>query len=240
MSSRPDFHDDPVRPRGAFLRSLNPDMKTQRYKTAATAAVAALALAACSKQDTRPPTREAFEAGLRTFLADGHDQLCLGMFDWPIDLTEAEAGAGSRHAVQLPVFEKLGLAKSTIVSVPKSAENPDGAIKRYELTDEGRKYYKPHAYTARNGAVHKNDFCVAQISLNHVEGWQFDPHDAQHSFATVSYTYRITPAPWLKDADAVRVLPMVAKIINGADAGLQMHQGFARNPQGWVAVAGPV
>jgi hypothetical protein len=215
-------------------------MKIQRLKIATMAAAAVLALAACSKPDADAQTRGSFEAGLRTFLADGHDQLCLGMYDWPIDLTEAEAGAGSRHAVQLPVFEKLGLAKSTVVSVPRSAENPDGAIKRYALTDEGRKYYKPHAYKSRDGAAHQNDFCVAHISLDHVDGWQIDPHDAQQSAATVSYSYHIEPAPWMQDADAQRVLPMVAKVIKGADGRLQMHQGFTRGQQGWVAVAGPV
>ena len=214
-------------------------MKIQRYKTAVMVALAAFALAGCSKPD-RPPSREAFEAGLRTFLADGHDQLCLGMYDWPMDLTEAEAGANSRHAVQLPVFEKLGLATSTIVPVPKSTENPDGAIKRYALTDEGRKYYKPHAYTGRDGTAHQNDFCVARLSLEKVEGWQLDTHGAQHAAATVSYTYRIEPAPWMKDPEAVRVLPMVAKVIKGAGGGLQMHQGFTLGQQGWVAVAGPV
>ena len=142
--------------------------------------------------------------------------------------------------MQLPVFEKLGLAKSTIVPVPRSAENPDGAIKRYELTDEGRKYYKAHAYKGRDGAAHQNDFCVAQISLDKVESWQLDTHDAQHPAATVSYTYHVEPAPWMQDADAQRVLPMVAKVIKGADGGLQMHQGFTLGDKGWVAVAGPV
>jgi len=217
-------------------------MKIQRHKIAmmTAATVAVFALAACSKSDDTAPQREAFEAGLRTFLADGHDQLCLGMYDWPIDLTEAEAGANSRHAVQLPVFEKLGLAKSTVVSVPRSTENPDGAIKRYALTDEGRKYYKPHAYKSRDGATHANDFCVAHITLGKVEGWQLDTRDAQHAAATVSYTYHIEPAPWMNDDDARRVLPMVAKVIKGADGGLQMHQGFMRVDKGWVPVAGPV
>jgi hypothetical protein len=215
-------------------------MKTERYKAALVAATALFALAGCGKPDDKAPSRETFEAGLRTFLADGHDQLCLGMYDWPIDLTEAEAGAHARHAVQLPVFEKLGLAKSTVVSVPKSSENPDGAVKRYELTDEGRKYYRSHAYTSRDGAAHKNDFCVAHISLDKIESWQLDTHDAQHPAATVSYTYHIEPAPWLQDDDARRVLPMVDKVINGADGRLQMRQGFALGDQGWVAVAGPV
>ena len=212
-------------------------MKNQRIKIAAMAGVAVLAMAGCSQPDPKAPSRENFEAGLRTFLANGNDQLCLAMYDWPIDLTEAEAGANARHAVQLPVFEKLGLAKSTIVSVPKSADNPDGAIKRYALTDEGRKYYKPHAHTGRDGTAHQNDFCVAQISLDHVDSWDLDK---QHSAATVSYSYHIAPAPWMQDADARRVLPMVAKVIAGAGGGLKMRQGFTLNDKGWVAISGPV
>jgi hypothetical protein len=212
-------------------------MTFQRSLTALAAALAVLALPACSPADRAAPSREAFETGLRTYLAEGHDQVCLGMYDWPIDLTEAEAGARSRRAVQLPVFEKLGLATSTIVSAPRSSDNPDGAIKRYALTAEGRKYFKPHAYRSRDGASHQNDFCVAHISLDKVDDWQLD---TQHAAATVSYSYRIDPAPWLQDADARRVLPMVATVIRGADGGLKMHQGFTLGPRGWVAVPGPV
>ena len=212
-------------------------MKQQRLLIVSAIALAATLLAGCRRPDAKAPSREAFETGLRSFLADGHDQLCLGMYDWPIDLTEAEAGAGSRHAVQLPVFEKLGLATSTVVPVPRSTENPDGAIKRYALTDEGRKYFRTHPHKSRDGAVHPNDFCVARISLDHVDSWQLD---AQHQAATVSYSYRIEPAPWMQDTEAQRVLPMVAKVIKGAGGGLQMHQGFALGQQGWAAVQGPV
>jgi hypothetical protein len=215
-------------------------MTSQRHLIALAGTAALIALAGCSKPDPDAPMRAAFESGLRSFLADGHDEVCLGMYDWPMDLTEAEAGAKSRHAVQLPVFEQLGLATSTIVPVPKSEENPDGAIKRYALTDEGRKYYKAHAYKTRNGATHQNDFCVARISVARVESWTLDSQDAKHPTAVVSYSYHIEPAPWMDNADAQRVLPMVAKVIKGADGGLQLHQGFAKGDQGWVATAGAV
>jgi hypothetical protein len=215
-------------------------MNARRRPTALAIAAAALALAACGGPDDAAPSRATFEAGLRAFLADGHDQLCLGLYDWPIDVTEAEAGAHGRHAVQLPVFEKLGLVRSEFVPVPRSTDNPDGALKRYSLTDEGRKYFKPHAYKSRDGARHGNDFCVARIRLDRVEGWQLDPADPRHAAATVSYTYRIEPAPWMQDPDAQRVLPMVAKVIRGAGGGLQMHQGFVRDQHGWVAVPGAV
>ena len=81
---------------------------------------------------------------------------------------------------------------------------------------------------------------VARLTLAKVESWQVDSRDAQHPTATVSYTYHVEPAPWMDNDDARRILPMVAKVIKGADGGLQMHQGFTRVQQGWVAVAGPV
>ncbi|HZR35097.1 MAG TPA: hypothetical protein VFA75_06950 [Nevskia sp.] len=197
-------------------------------------------LPACGlNNDRSAPTRPNFKLALEQTLATRGD-VCLAMFDWPIDLTPAEAGAGARHAVQLPVFEKLGLASSTVVEVPKTAENPQGVVKRYALTEEGSKYYKAHAYTSRGGAEHPRDFCVAHIRPERVVGWQLDQHDAEHPTAVVSYTYQVDPAPWLQDADAQRVLPMVARIVKGAGGGLQLRQGFVLGEHGWVAMAGPV
>jgi hypothetical protein len=197
-------------------------------------------LPACGRNDQRnAPTRENFKSALEAALVE-HGDVCLAMFDWPMDLTPAEAGAGSRHAVQLPVFEKLGLATSTVVAVPKTEENTQGVVKRYALTDEGRKYYKPHVYTSRDGVEHPNDFCAAQIKLDKVMSWELDTHDAQHPFAVVSYTYQIQPAPWMQDADAQRALPMVTRIINGAGGRLQLRQGFTPGEHGWVAMSGPV
>ena len=197
------------------------------------------ALAACGPSDPKAPTRLNFKTALQDSLAS-HGDICLAMFDWPLDLTPAEAGANSRHAVQLPVFEKLGLATSTVVEVPKTDDNPQGVVKRYALTEEGRKYYRPHAYTGRNGVEHANDFCAAHIRLDSITGWQLDTHDAEHPFAVVSYSYQVEPAPWMRDADAQRVLPMVARVINGAGGRLQMRQGFTLGEHGWVASNGPV
>lgn len=214
------------------------EMKPMFRKTL-TMALALFLLAACGTSDPRAPTRLNFKSALRETLAT-RGEICLAMFDWPIDLTPAEAGANARHAVQLPVFEKLGLATSTVVEVPKTEENPQGVVKRYALTDEGRKYYKPHPYTSRNGTEHAKDFCVARISVEQVTGWQLDTHDAEHPSAVVTYTYHVDPAPWMRDAEAQRVLPMVARVIDGAGGRLQMRQGFTLGEHGWVASNGPV
>jgi len=126
------------------------------------------------------------------------------------------------------------------VEVSKTEDNPQGVIKRYALTEEGRKYYKPHAYTSRDGVEHPSDFCVAHIKPDKVVSWELDQHDAQHPSAIVSYTYQVDPAPWMQDAEAQRVLPMVTQVIHGAGGGLQMRQGFTLDEQGWVPTTGPV
>lgn len=197
------------------------------------------ALAACGTGgDANAPTAGNLAAPLDDYLAQRGD-LCLAMFDWPIDLTEAEAGSGARHAVQFPVMEQLGLVRSTIVAAPKSTENPDGAVKRFELTEAGRTFYKPHAYAA-HGAEHANDFCVAHLKREKIVDVKIDASDAHHPLAVVSYTYQIDSAPWMQNADAQRVFPMIARIANGAGGKLQLRQGFTLGDKGWVAQTGPV
>lgn len=197
------------------------------------------ALAACSaSHDPKAPTAENLAPALDEHLAQRGD-ICLAMFDWPIDLTEAEAGSGARHAIQFPVMEQLGLVHSTIVAVPKSSENPDGAVKRFELTDAGRKFYKPHPYVTR-GAEHANDFCVAHLKREKIVDVKVDTSDAKHPMALVSYTYQIDTAPWMQNADAQRVFPMITRIANGAGGQLQLRQGFTLGDKGWVARLGPV
>ncbi|MDH6166465.1 hypothetical protein M2282_001612 [Variovorax boronicumulans] len=199
----------------------------------------ACALAACGVgRDANAPTAENLAAPLDDYLAQRGD-LCLAMFDWPIDLTEAEAGSGARHAIQFPVMEQLGLVHSTIVAASKSSENPDGAVKRFELTEAGRKFYKPRPSTAQ-GTAHANDFCVAHLKREKIVDVKVDASDAHHPMAVVSYTYQIDPAPWMQNADAQRVFPMIARIANGAGGKLQLRQGFTLGDKGWVAHAGAV
>lgn len=220
------------------LRSFLPSPHVGSSLKALTGIALACALAACGLgHDARAPSAENLAAPLDDYLARSGD-LCLAMFDWPIDLSEAEAGAGARHAVQFPVMEQLGLVHSTIVPVPKSGENPDGAVKRFELTEAGRAFYKPHPYAA-HGTEHANDFCVAHLQREKIVDVKVEAADARHSLAVVSYTYRIEPAPWLQNADAQRVFPMIARIMNGAGGALQLRQGFTLGDQGWVAHQGP-
>jgi hypothetical protein len=221
------------------LRFIHPGRRARNSTRTLTGIAMICALAACSLgHDANAPTAENLAAPLDDYLAQRGD-ICLAMFDWPIDLTEAEAGAGARHAIQFPVMEQLGLVHSTIVSVPKSTENPDGAVKRFELTEAGRKFYKPHPH-ATHDAEHANDLCVAHLKREQIVDVKVDASNAQHPLAVVSYTYQVETASWMQNADAQRVFPMIARIANGAGGKLQLRQGFTRGDKGWVAQVGPV
>ncbi|WP_295538004.1 hypothetical protein [uncultured Pseudacidovorax sp.] len=44
-------------------------------------------------------------------------------------------------------------------------------------------------------------------------------------------------APWARDAEAQRVFPMVARVVEG-DGRLELRQAFVRGEQGWVPTTG--
>ncbi|HVW27416.1 MAG TPA: hypothetical protein VHC69_18760 [Polyangiaceae bacterium] len=195
------------------------------------AGVSALTLAACD--DPRAPNEAHFTAGMRAYLARRGD-LCVGKPVWPIDVSRDETRGGSRDAVQMPVLERLGLVKGT--DAVADVDTEDGPVKvevrRYTLTPEGTRYYLPR--DARPGQTPAHDFCAAKLTLDKVVGWADPSSKVVGSHTTVEYTYRAEGAAWTRDPEALRVFPMVARVLNGAGAD-RLKEGFTLTDKGWVA-----
>jgi len=159
-----------------------------------------------------------------TAYLDQRGDLCLAKNSWPIVVTDAEARAGSRNAVQMPVLERLGVVEGASI---------DGG-RRYALTVEGRKYYlaRPPRKTPTGNrfADAPGDLCAAHLTLDRVVGWE----KAAAQEAVVTYTYHVQPAPWTQDAGARAVFPMVDTIIRG-EGQLQLKQTIVLAPGGWEA-----
>src|SRR5262249_2027859 len=114
------------RPRGLSQHS---DRRLQTMKSTGLAAAASvLALAGCALPGE--PTGGTLRPAMEKFLAERGD-LCLGKYDWPIEVSERDFQAGTRDAVQLPVLEKAGIVRSST----------QARTTRYELTEAGRKFY---------------------------------------------------------------------------------------------------
>ena len=137
---------------------------------------------------------------MERYLAE-QGNLCLGKYDWPIEVSAHDIGVGTRDAVQMPVLEKLGLVVSS--SIPATGREGEpvrtAAVTRYALTEAGRKFYLNKSTTSAvpGGAKveHRGDFCAAKLSLDRIIGWDELKADAGRREMVVTYTYRIAAAP---------------------------------------------
>ena len=194
-----------------------------------------IALGAC----TPAANRENFTQGMNAYLAKRGD-LCLAKYDWPVDVTPAEFAAGSRNAVQMPVLQKLGLVDVFEASVEAKTDKAvvPTKVKRYQLTESGKKYYLTRELRtlASDGSktVHQGDFCVAKLSLDKIVAWDPPTNDSARRETVVTYTYTVEAAPWLQDPGAKRVFPMVDRVVQGARVA-QLQEAFALTKDGWVA-----
>lgn len=187
-------------------------------------------LAACTQAPET--TADSFHAPMQDYLAKRGD-LCLAKTAWPIDVTQHEIDVGARNARQMPVLERLGLASSSVADIDVDDEGTPHHLKvrRFELTEAGRKYYIAH--DGAGGA--RQDFCAARLSLDRVVGFDLRSTANGRQQAVVSYTYRVDPAPWTEDAEIRKVFPMVATVVQGAGSA-QLQETFAQTDKGWVAV----
>jgi len=198
-----------------------------------------LALGACSKKSDA--TLENFTVGMNAYLAKRGD-LCLAKYTWPIDVTQHEMDVGGRNALQMPVLEKVGLVRSSVASVEmKDADSGISAtikVKRYDLTEAGKKYYLTKAMrsAASDGTIkaQPGDFCAARLSLDKVVEWKRLKTQNDGEEAVVTYTYKIAAAPWTQDAEVQKVFPMVTRIVRGAGV-VQLQETFRMTEHGWVA-----
>jgi len=201
------------------------------------AIVPLLLLGGCGRKTDA--TRTSFEEGMRAYLERRGD-LCLAKNRWPIDVSPRDVAIGTRDALQMPIFERLGLVRSSDATVDVIGD--DGsipvAVKRYELTEAGLRNYRSHeiGVNAAGERVAAEDFCAAQLSLAKVVSWQLpaavSPGDRQH--AVVSYTYEVAAEPWARDPEIARALPLVARVVGGAGS-MELEESFTLTPEGWVA-----
>lgn len=195
----------------------------------------ALALGACSATDA--PSDAVFTTAMNGYLARRGD-LCLAKNRWPIDVTQHEIDVGGRNARQMPVLERLGLVSSSVAEVDVDDEGTAHHMKvrRFALTEAGRKYYVSRdAGDGTGPKAPSGDFCAAHLSLDRVVGWRLDqPAEGHVQRALVTYTYKIDPAPWTADAEVQRVFPVVAGVLHGAGSA-QLQESFLKTKDGWVA-----
>jgi len=197
-----------------------------------------LLLVSCaSKKDANEKN---FSEALNSYLAQ-KGQLCLGIpSPWPVDLNEAARRSGVGTAAEMAALEKVGLVRSheaeTEYMPPLSSRPVKTKVLRYELTDNGKTFYreKDRLGLAGNKQV-QGDLCYGQQALDKIVNWQGPTAVGDSKEATVFYTYRIENlADWATNPNIQRVFPGIVSTIDGA-AKTQMNHALTLTNQGWQA-----
>ena len=197
-----------------------------------------LLLVSCaSKKDANEKN---FSEALNSYLAQ-KGQICLGIPSaWPVDLNESERRSGMGRAAEMAALEKAGLVRSyeteTEYTPPLSSRPVRTKVLRYELTDNGKTFYreKDRSGLAGNKEI-QGDLCYGQQALDKIAKWEGPTAVGDSREASVFYTYKIDNlAEWAKNPDIQRVFPGVASTMSGA-GNTQMNQALILTNQGWQA-----
>lgn len=188
-----------------------------------------------------------FGAAISQYL-DKQGELCLGL-KWPVDVTDAdvreEKFLPGGTAAKMNALATVGLVSGAVVEkVEKGLGlfelNPyKYKVKRYVLTDAGKKYYKEREVDQFNvigGAttkVKQGDVCYGKMALDKVVKWEGPMKLGDYQEANVHYRYRIDGVPdWTKNAQVRVAFPIMAEMIDAAGKKEETH-GVKLTSEGW-------
>jgi hypothetical protein len=199
---------------------------------------AVLVLVSCASKNNA--NEKNFSEVLNAYLAQ-KGELCLGIPSaWPVDLNEAERRSGLGRTPEMAALEKAGLVRSheteTEYTPPLSSRPVKVNVLRYELTEDGKKFYRAKeiiAFGGTNGT--QGDLCYGQQRLDKIVKWEGPTTVGDSKEATVFYTYKIANfAEWANDPEIQKVFPGILSTINGA-GNIQMNHALTLTSRGWEA-----
>jgi hypothetical protein len=168
-------------------------------------------------------------------------QLCLGIATkWPVDLQDSDRGAGNVKGSEMTALEKAGLVRSREAETevtPLSGTRPvNTKVLRYELTDDGKKFYQEKEALGLIGEKEsRGDICFGQQALDSIIKTEGPITVGDKKEMTLYYTYKIENlAGWAKDPNIQKTFPGIVSTINGAGK-TTLNQNLTLTDHGWEA-----
>ena len=167
-------------------------------------------------------------------------QLCLGISTkWPVNLQDGDQRAGSVKASEMAALEKVGLVHSQDTEAEYttlSGRSAKAKVRRYELTDEGKKFYREKNVVGLGPNKEAlGDICFGQQTLDKVSKIEGPTKLGDTTGATIYYSYRIDDlADWANNPEIQKVFPGIVGTLNGAGK-TTVSQALMLTAQGWVA-----
>ena len=199
------------------------------------AIVSCIFLNACS--DIKKPSEENFAKAINQYLMK-HGDACTSIGrQLPVEVPESLQRDQYGIGPELAALEQAGLVQSsTIIAVTPGVIGPGAPrrVRRYELTNEGRKYFRQSpGIFGQSGR-----FCHGQKTVDSIVKWTEPATTGAYSQAEVTYTYKILNlAGWAGRSDVQQAFPDVRTTISGTSKMNQLA-GLQLTNQGWE-VPGP-
>lgn len=196
-----------------------------------------LFLIACNK--AKRPTPENFTEAINQYLSR-HGVTCTSIGrEFPIDIPASVQPSGYGFGPQLVALQHAGLVseKGAIAVIHGMLDavrgsTPPQAVRRYQLTTEGAKYFQQVSSTlGRTGG-----FCYGQKTVDSVLKWTDPVSIGATSQTEVTYTYKIVNLPaWAELSEIQESFPDIKGTVDGASKSNQMLD-LQLATDGWQAV----
>ncbi len=193
-----------------------------------------LSLTACS--NIKKPSDANYTKAINQYLAK-HGEICTSIgHSFPIDIPDSQQNDLYGVGPELAVLEQAGLVDgsktTTVVHGMLDAlrgSSPAQRVKRYQLTQEGKKYFRqaPGVF----GQI--GSFCYGQKVVDSIVKWTEPMTIGAYSQTEVTYTYKIANlASWAERPDVQRVFPDIRMMVSGTSKASQIA-GLQLTNQGW-------
>ncbi|MBP0625420.1 hypothetical protein [Cupriavidus consociatus] len=158
---------------------------------------ATLVVACGNKHDA---SEENFAAAVNQYL-DKHGDLCLTLLQWPTDIPVEKIEVSKvmkrdSPAKYLDALVAAGLASESDIVVDQLRYDgkPNGHaynVKRYVLSEIGRRYYREQSTSAVGGSPEVGDLCFGKAALDKIVKWDTPMNLRGPQQEQVTYTYKI-------------------------------------------------
>jgi hypothetical protein len=196
--------------------------------------ISLLFFTACS--DGKKPSDANFAKAINQYLTKHGDVCTVIGRGFPMDVPESEQGDQYGTGPQLAALEQAGLVHSSNTTAvvhgmldPLRGSTPPQPVKRYELTEEGKKYFQQAPGVV--GQTGSN--CYGHKTVDSIVRWTDPAATGADSLTEVTYTYRIADlAPWAERPEVQRAFSDVRTTVTGQSRTTQVA-GLQLTDEGW-------
>ncbi|SQC20599.1 Uncharacterised protein [Klebsiella pneumoniae] len=195
--------------------------------------IGAIALSGCN--DPKDASEGNFKAAAQQYL-DSIYPSCYFKANFPL---KTDGYAFNNLPDVLHVMSQKGLLTEKEISrkhyeASWGSKAHDVVVNSYDLTDEGKKFYKPDAAKKINGET-LGGFCFGKATISEVSNFT-EPSDAMgQKISRVSFSYKVTGVPdWAKSSEVTSLNNQLKKDVDSESEPLKVTNVFVLTNKGWV------